>query len=82
MYSGTSNKRSSDIGTTSQPHANTLVYCLTSEIGKTSLLGTQSLAPIVSLVRTFHCTDNAYTHSVSLVSLSVGEGRSGARVGP
>ena len=49
-YSGTSDKGPSEIGTTSlqttlfQPHANTLVYFLTSEIGTTSLQETVLLS--------------------------------------
>ena len=50
VYSGTSDKGPSEIGTTSlytcfDPHANTVVYYFTSEIGTTSLQGTKLLAP-------------------------------------
>ena len=57
VNSGTSDKGPSEIGTTSlqrnlfQPHANTLVYYFTSEIGTTSLQGTKLLAPKCPLFR-------------------------------
>ena len=44
LYSGTSDRGPSEIGTLVSTH-NTLVYYLTSEIGMTSLQGTKSLTP-------------------------------------
>ena len=53
------------------PHANTLVYYFTSEIGTTSLTGL-----VVSLVWRFHCT-LCFTqiHSEIIWTMIAGEGR-------
>ena len=71
VYSGTSDKGPSEIGTTSLQRTkllapkvsclevplyfHTLVYNFTPKIGTTSLQGTKLLAPKVSLVWRFHC---------------------------
>ena len=66
-YSGTSDKGQPLYkGHLFQPHANTLVHYLTSEIVTTSLQGTKLL---VSLVRRFHCKHSKQPQAIKAIVL-------------